>query len=339
MIKQINEGVWFEMQQPLLLALANTLYGRDLFCIDKEVPRILEIKADSITWRNADGSYTTDFRTHNKWAKTIRNRWVDVQEGFKFFVDKEFSFSFQPVALVSGRRFLEATYYPDAGSGSTTVDGYVGRGGVSESWSSIRNHTDGNGTATAGDPDVAAMLEASVTTDEWATLTRGFFTFDSSALTASATISAAVFSIYGSSKADTLGTSTSQGSILVVSSNPALSNTLGNADYDQIGSTSFGSKTYANYSASAYNDFTMNASGISNVSKTGISKFAVRIGADFFDSTPTWSSGASIILEARFADATGTTNDPKLVVTYTLPSATRKFSASGGASYGGMMMF
>jgi hypothetical protein len=77
--------------------------------------------------------------------------------------------------------------------------------------------------------------------------------------------------------------------------------------------------TYANWSTSAYNDFTFNATGIGNVSKTGFSKFGVRNpNYDVANTPPTWSSGVTSHMQCYFSDEAGTTSDPKLVVTYSL---------------------
>ncbi|MBX4215593.1 hypothetical protein KW797_01445, partial [Candidatus Parcubacteria bacterium] len=67
---------------------------------------------------------------------------------------------------------------------------------------------------------------------------------------------------------------------------------------------------------SAYNIFTLNATGRGNVSKTGVTKFAAREGHDFentsIDVTKLNYVGIST------ADHTGTTQDPTLTVTYAL---------------------
>jgi len=65
----------------------------------------------------------------------------------------------------------------------------------------------------------------------------------------------------------------------------------------------------------AYNDFTLNASGIANIAKTGISKFGYRHAVDIDNSAPTWGSGADSYFTASFSD-TGS-NQPKLDVTFT----------------------
>ena len=76
------------------------------------------------------------------------------------------------------------------------------------------------------------------------------------------------------------------------------------------------------WSTSAYNDFTLNATGISNVSKTGVSKFGLRNPEyDVANSAPANPGGAvqNTLVCHYDADRTGTTNDPKLTVVHSEP--------------------
>ena len=74
------------------------------------------------------------------------------------------------------------------------------------------------------------------------------------------------------------------------------------------------------------NDFTFDATGRGNVSKTSNSKFGVRnANYDVANSAPTW---ASLGYQSTFGCymSEDATNKPKLVVTYTLPvTATAAF--------------
>ena len=42
--RRVNEDFWFQHWQPILLWMVNTPYGRDLLCIDKNFPPIIEIR-------------------------------------------------------------------------------------------------------------------------------------------------------------------------------------------------------------------------------------------------------------------------------------------------------
>ena len=215
------------------------------------------------------------------------------------------------------------TVYPDPDVETTTVDGYVYRQ-TSENWATIIA-----GAGTHVNDSFATGNFAAISSDAgsnlWFRLFRSVFLFDTSALLAGATVSAAVMSVYVNARSDALAISPTTD---VYASTPASNTSLAAADYGQIGSTSqTGAATaYANITNNAYNDFTFNATGIGNVNKTGISKFGIRnANYDVAASAPTWSSELTSAVGGMFADSAGTANDPKLVITYTLPANTGFF--------------
>ena len=208
------------------------------------------------------------------------------------------------------------TVYPDPDPETTSVDGFVNRNGVDETWANI---IAGAGVA-AGDSELSAnviTITASATANQWSTLSRGILLFDTSALTSAANISAAVLSIFGANKLDLLGIAPD---IDIYTSTPASNTALVAADFTQIGSVSqTGSPiTYAAYSTVAYNDFTFNATGRGNISKTGVSKFGVRnANYDVAANAPAHTANLASRMNFILADTSGTSTDPKLVITYT----------------------
>jgi hypothetical protein len=202
------------------------------------------------------------------------------------------------------------TYNPNAAA----VDGYVSRID-SESFSDIRtgsgnNHND-NGTYCR-----VALLPS--TTSKWAELTRSYLLFDTSTLPDDAVITSAVLSIYPTYKVNTLSQSMN-----ITAGVPTTGSTaLVNADYavGNFGADKFTSDlSIDSIVLNQYNDFTLNASGISAIDSSGVTKLALRLVSDIEDSAPTWSLNSSIL---QFDSSEGT-NKPKLVITYT--------SASGSA--------
>lgn len=203
------------------------------------------------------------------------------------------------------------TFYPDAGTGGTTVDGGVNRSSVSESFATIRAGAGVTATPTVQNGPVG-QLRATATTDEYHTVQRSIFLFDSSALGSGATILSAVFSLNGTFALTSLG----EDSIDIVSSSPASDSNLVTGDYAQLGSTSFSNLTTVGWAVDSYNDFTLNAGGISNISKTGISKFGARLEQDRTGTLANaWASNGQTRVDSYFADWTGTTKDPKLTIT------------------------
>jgi hypothetical protein len=209
------------------------------------------------------------------------------------------------------------TVYPDAGTEGDTGDASIGRFIIAgESWSSIR---DGAGTNVS---DTGSRI-ASIRSDsggDWDFIYRGAFTFDTSSLSDSASITSATAFFYGAGKQD--GVSITPTVNIYGFTGSAVN--FQTSDYSNFGTTEFSSDiSYASFSTSGYNEFSLNSSGIANISKTGISKFGTRESTyDAPNSEPTATndnqeSGFTV----SFADTAGTTSDPKLVVEYSLPSA------------------
>lgn len=214
-----------------------------------------------------------------------------------------------------------STFYPDANVESTSVDGYVARQGVDQTFAAIVAGAGTNAVDSDNDEGYAALV-ASTTSNQFSQNLRGIALFDTSAIPDGDTISSAVISFYGNFKFNGLGSP----AFHVVSSNPASSTALANADYGTLGSTSFGSVSYASYSTSGYNDVTLNASGLATISKTGVSKFGTVTDWDLNASfTGVWASGANSGFQWVPADAAGTTTDPKLVVTHAADTSSGNF--------------
>jgi hypothetical protein len=252
-----------------------------------------------------------DFRTHPKFGKRLyfafKPLWWALHAWDSVFADR------MAPALSFG--FSTLTVFPDAGTGATTVDGIVYRSGVDEAFSTIKA---GAGSAASASDAVtnAIFLHASATSNQYDELHRTILTFDTSLLTALAVISAAVMSVYVFNKDDAIAGTPS---LALVGSTPAANNTLAASDYGNVGTTEYASRiTYGSITASAYNNFTENATGRANVSLTSITKRGLREGKyDISAGTPPWSSGNRYSVNIQFADTSGTSQDPKLVVTYT----------------------
>lgn len=215
------------------------------------------------------------------------------------------------------------TAYPDAHPETTTVDGHVyaeAGSATGATWATIISAA---GSASSDDNSSAYIeITSSSTTDTWFILSRGILLFDTSSIPDDATITSAILSLYGTSKKDELGILPN---IDIYTSTPASNTSLTFTDYQQLGNTSqTGSpKTYTNWSTTGYNDFTFNATGRSNINKTGISKFGTRnANYDVSGSPPTWSyTFGNNVSVLHYASADYPIK-PKLVVTYTTGTIT-----------------
>ena len=222
------------------------------------------------------------------------------------------------------------TVYPSPG---TTVDGSVYASIAPNTWSTLRNNS-----GTGADSITSTTMELYIGADgagpsTWGLLRRIVTLFDTSALTSGATISAAIMSVYGTFKSDSLAATPN---IDVYTSNPSSNTSLAGGDYSTMGIVSQTGVpiTYAGWSTTGYNDFTFNATGRGNISKTGISKFGLRNASyDVADVAPPWVSSGTGRMQMAASDAVGTSTDPKLVITYiTGPATIKTFNGIAQAS-------
>ena len=257
---------------------------------------------------------TTDFRTHNKYAKRLYYAFKPFWHLIHLF-DTKFANEVIP-ALNMG--FDTLTAYPVPG---TTVDGWVnGVDAGNATWANLIARTGDN----YDDSDATGTLihiDASVESAKWTMLKRGIFLFTTSSLPDDATIDAAVLSVNGYEKSDGLSVTPDMN---VYASTPASNTALANGDFSQLGSTAFATAVgYSSWNDAGYTALTFNSTGRAAISKTGISKFGIRnANYDVAASAPSWSNSESYI-RIYYSDQTGTTADPKLVVTYNsiLPGA------------------
>lgn len=318
----VFSAAWFERYQSVLLGLLRVpVIGRelrDVLAIRRHDVgydgRIVALTPHGYTVANPDGTFTTDFRTHAKYAKRLRHQ----LDGLWRAAHAWDQYVANPLVPALNAGFDTLTVSPDPNPETTSVDGVVRRQGVDESFASIRGGS-GNSVDDTSTGLEFVRLACSATSNQFSALYRSILLFDTASLTAGAVISSAVLSLYGTFKNDPAGWSPS---IDIYGSAPASNTALANADYGTLGTTSYTSApiSYASW-ASSYNDFTLNATGIAAIAKTGVSKFgACESTYDAGNTAPTWSSGATMTMEGYFADQLGGTNDPKLVVTYTVPN-------------------
>lgn len=318
----VFSGEWFEQHQPTLLRLLTwPVVGRVMRRVLAIRPHdvgwdrpIVQITPHSYTVDNGDGTATMDCRTHAKYAKRLFYQlwpfWASLHAWDAWVAN--------PWVPAWNVGFDTLTVYPDPGNpGTTSCNGQVIVAGQNVAWATL-TATAGNSVAMGFATDSVTRFDATTTLNQWATLRRSMFLFDTSALTANALISSATMSLY--SVFGYSDPSSNNPSLDVYSANPASNVTLQNSDFAQVGSVSYTGAplTYVAFNTTdSYKDFALNATGLAAVSKTGVSKFSVRCNFDVTNTAPTWASGAVTNAQCYYADQTGTTNDPKLQVTFT----------------------
>jgi len=211
------------------------------------------------------------------------------------------------------------TFYPDAGNpGTTSCDGSIE---YRDAAAYATAHDATNGTHL--DFETERLKIENYYSGSLYYVNRNIVNFDTSSIPDTATIDSAVVSLYG-----TLTTQTTADDYSVVANTGAANASYSVADFDQFGTTKFATDiTGASFSATGYNDWTLNATGIAAISKTGVSKLGFRSSKDISNTAPL---GANYVL-AYSADFTGTSSDPKLVVTYT--AVTTSIKSINGLPY------
>jgi hypothetical protein len=313
----VNEDRWFDHNQSILLQIANTDYGRDMLNISKNGLPVVYIAKNEVRYLLGmkDGLYEcmSHFAVGAKWGNEVRVKFSQFRSLAKYFEVQGWDQAGKTMFSTDDARVLALTLtaYPDANVETTTFDGYVGFNSP-VSYATAHDSASGNtnnDSATEwdlenGDEGVGSFYEK-----------RGITLYDTLSLTASASISAATLSLYGHS----MLANASSDSVSIVSATTASNTAIGNNDYGGFGTTKFATDiTFASWSTAGYNDFALNASGISNISKTGVSKFGIRTAKDVSSTAPGTSEGNYV--QAKSADTASTTSDPKLVVTYTVAS-------------------
>ena len=189
--------------------------------------------------------------------------------------------------------------------------------GGSNTWASL---TGGAGTSgSLNSPDVRYNSQSGV--NVWSFIRRAHFFFNTADIGSGSTIASATFEVYFNSPITAPSDATSLRDLHCVASTVSTDTSLAASDYAQVGSTSFGSIAYGSLSTLAYNTWTLNGSGQANISKTGVSRFALRINADLTNTAPAHNGTNNDVLAYRmqgYADA----NKPKLNVTLSVIALT-----------------
>lgn len=219
--------------------------------------------------------------------------------------------------LISNTAFASSiTVFPDPNIGTTSVDGRVNRVHTGDTWSQIRDGA-GNGSVYQNDTqdrNVEIICDAGGTT--YFAIQREIMLYDTSAIGAGQTVSAATLGIVSPGKIDSGSNSPTSA---IYASNPASNTALVNADYQTMGQVKFSDDiTYASWNTddATYNTHTFNASGLAAISLTGISKFANLESTYDGANNPMTCGTGTAGFSSETADAAGTSLDPKLIVTY-----------------------
>jgi len=211
------------------------------------------------------------------------------------------------------------TFYPDAHTETTSVDGIAGHVATS-TWAAIQG---GAGTESNDTSATSSFFYICTYNAGWYGIYRSIFLFDTSALPDGAIKTGATLSLYGSSKEDTFSPVIAP-DINIYSSAPASNTALVAGDYDSLSAIGLSTAiTYAGWSTTGYNDFALN--DLTVISLTNVTKLGVRNACyDAANSAPGWQNSKYSQLAGYYTEQ-GTGYKPKLVVTYTADQPFRNY--------------
>ncbi len=206
---------------------------------------------------------------------------------------------------------------------STSGDGlvlYLGPNSVcnSSQWNVAENSSTGypNNVAVSYDKSVGSGCNST----GLLYLARGFLAFDTSSLPDQATIVSAKIGLYIKGKFNSISDSNSF--VSVVNGLQASSTTLVSSDYAKAGSPVINPTEGSDRSSinsigvNQYTMWNLNTTGLSWISKTSNSKFAMREGHDILNIWPGYNYNKFISIDAIMSEQTGTNKDPYLEVYY-----------------------
>ena len=322
---------WFKKHQRTLLWFLNTKIIRSatrfMLRINGERSEvknqdIIRIEPHCITWNVSDHK-ATEFRTHWKFSKRIYYSlepiWWLLHCWDLLFADRWFP------QLSFGLGTL--TVSPDADPETTTCDGFTGASTLAV-WSVKRTQNGTFADPTSNSQWCAAAFE-SYRTDMWDSLYRGCFLYDTSSLSVLAIINFSRTRFFAAGQNTfTNGNSPTYG---LYSSNPASNTNLVAADHTSYGSVLLSQDIFPTSFGYSNKYLTLNSSGIAAISKTSITKLAIRENVyDVGTATPTWTPSQDYYgFACYYADSAGTSNDPYLYIVYDVQKSQSIFIGLG----------
>ena len=213
--------------------------------------------------------------------------------------------------MLDKRGHTTTTVYPDPDVEVSSVDGMARFLGDAV-WATARGHA-GSGAVDNSTNRTAPALESGSNSGNWDIIERLFTLYDTSSIADDATIDSCIHSLYIEAKTD--NATFNQGltpTVMVTASNTSL--VAGDYGSSVNGAAIASALDLGSVTTAAYNNFTCNATGIANTSKTGITKFGAMLSGDQSNTEPTWAGSVRSDVTTSLAETAGTTQDPKLVI-------------------------
>lgn len=297
---------WFRKHQEILVWFANTWLGRRVLYINGDRSSVGKNKITGIlpwviTWR--EGKYDkAEFRTYHKFSRRL---WYGLQPLWKLIHiwDMVFANNFVPNWNLG---FDEPPIFASAGNGDVQA--------ANATYSTARNSAGVSPDYTTNPMNLLQHQSNSFEGNFY--IMRGFTPFITSGLDETKTIIQAVVSLVftGVTNPDTGATAglvlTTQASMTSITATDYSALTLNSPTEGMT------RKLLSDFvvDSSTYTNFILNATGISWIDMVGNTKLGWRVGGEI-DNTPP-ASGKQNYCQCYNQSETGTSKDPKLVVTF-----------------------
>ncbi len=299
-------GSFFQKFQKELLEIANSDYGRSLFQIP-EKEKIVKLSPNSYHLELDKGIYKATFRCYEFYGGIVNggfaHKGIDSSRDILPYISRK-NYSLAPYFYLPMMSTL--TFYSGAGDGHV----YLIEGGTGDcaNWDAFMAATNGNNVDYTSDHAYAMITQNGGGSR---VLARGYWPVNTASLGVGAKVKSGTFSLYGYA----IYQDTDGKAVCLVEGTQASTSSLAFSDYSKVVRNVLLSDTQIllHLSNVSYNDWPLNATGISKVSKTGFTKFATIGNVDYGNSCTT---GPVCGHSVWTSEGTGTSKDPKLVTIY-----------------------
>ena len=211
-------------------------------------------------------------------------------------------------------------FKPDAHTESSSFDGYIRNSECSpaQPWCGMQSATCGNCANDSGaSMNIGYLAAGGGCCDKYARIDRAYITFNTNTIPCGDVISAATLGVVAKVVRNTF----SGGDSMILVTNTVSSVTgLTVADFNNVGTANQATASIPlaciTADSCAYTTFTLNSTGIGNITKDGATKFALRALKDSTDTKPTWAAARYTRVTMETADGCLSCKEPILTVTH-----------------------
>jgi len=354
-VHSIDKDLYFVQRQAAILGLMNTDYGRDLYCLPSKTK--MPYRIDWVAKHAVHFDVSKDagpgvgqfwLYVGAKYANITRYRMEDIIPALKkmdtllqepcleeMLVWKRLDPRREIVRVGRGYRGLYrmdngvlipeiaggvdmGNIYPDTGTGGTTMDSMMTKGGTDDTWAFFRD-------AATGTPDetnvvfTCGEIRSDGPANTYRNWARAIATYDTTPIPDTDDISDADINLYGRTLTDNYDLS-----LTICIASPASDNDLVDADWVQTGTVEQATRfDYTNVSLTAYNVIAFTQTGRDSINKATNSRYGFRASRDLDDAEPTHQADITGTFTAWAVDDTGTSRDEYMTATHAAPFVPR----------------